>query len=117
MDTRLALLTDYMQVKGFPKSTAPLLHELLKVTSGDGRIVVNAALKREISGKIQISVGSIDNLISKMSEERLLIRVDRGMYEPISELKNLFQKSNIIGMSIIYSDDEKQITIQGGKIK
>ncbi|MFL2101204.1 hypothetical protein [Desemzia sp. FAM 23991] len=117
MDTRLALLIDYVQVKGFPKSTAPLLHELLKVTSRDGKIVVNAALKREISGKIQITVGSIDNLISKMSEERLLLRIDRGMYEPVSELKSLFQESDVLEMTIIYSDDEKQITIQGGKGK
>lgn len=117
MDTRLTFLTDYVQVKGFSKGVVSLLNELLKVMNADGKIIVNAALKREISSKIQITVGSIDNLILKMNDEGLLHRIDRGMYEPIYELKQAVQQSDAIEMTIVYTDVGKQIMITGGNNK
>lgn len=117
MDRRVAFLTDYVQISGFSKSVVSLLHELLKNMNQDGKIVVNAALKREISKKIQISVGSIDNMIGKMIEEGLLNRLDRGMYEPIEEMKQMMQASEELIMTIAYTDEGKRIIVNGGNSK
>lgn len=115
MDRWLAFLTDYVQVNGYSKSVVSLLYELLKNMNQDGKIVVNAALKRDISKKIQITVGSIDNMIGKMIEEGLLNRLDRGMYEPSKELKQIMQESEPLEMIIVYSDEGKRIIVNGGK--
>lgn len=114
MDRRLAFLTDYVQVNGFSKSIVSLLHELLKNMNQDGKIVVNAALKRDISKKIQITVGSIDNMMGRMIEEGLLSRLDRGMYEPSRELKQMMQELGTLEMTIVYSDEGKRIIVNGG---
>ena len=115
MDRWLAFLTDYVQVNGYSKSVVSLLYELLKNMNQDGKIVVNAALKRDISKKIQITVGSIDNMIGKIIEEGLLNRLDRGMYEPSKELKQITQESETLEMIIVYSDEGKRIIVNGGK--
>ena len=115
MDRWLAFLTDYVQVNGYSKSVVSLLYELLKNMNQDGKIVVNAALKRDISKKIQITVGSIDNMIGKIIEEGLLNRLDRGMYEPSKELKQIMQESETLEMIIVYSDEGKRIIVNGGK--
>lgn len=117
MDKWLAFLKDYVQVNGYSKSVVSLLHELLKNMNQDGKIVVNAALKRDISKKIQITVGSIDNMIGKMIEEGLLNRLDRGMYEPSGELKQIMQVSEILEMTIVYTDEGKRIIVNGGNGK
>ena len=117
MDRRLAFLMDYVQISGFSKSVVSLLHELLKNMNQDGKIVVNAALKREISEKIMITVGSIDNLIGKMREEGLLNRLDRGMYEPSKELKQIMKEPETLEMTIVYSDEGKRIIVNGGNGK
>lgn len=117
MDRKLACLADYVQVNGFSKSVVSLLHELLKNMNQDGKIVANAALKRDISKKIQITVGSIDNMIGKMIEEGLLTRLDRGMYEPSRELKQIMQVSETLEMTIVYTDEDKRIIVNGGNGK
>ena len=117
MDRWLAFLTDYVQINGYSKSVVSLLHELLKNMNQDGKIVVNAALKRDISKKIQITVGSIDNMIGKMIEEGLLNRLDRGMYEPVADLKKMMQASEALEITIIYTDEGKRIIVNGGKGK
>lgn len=117
MDRKLACLADYVQVNGFSKSVVSLLYELLKNMNQDGKIVVNAALKRDISKKIQITVGSIDNMIGKMIEEGLLNRLDRGMYETSGELKQIMQVSVALEMTIVYTDEGKRIIVNGGYSK
>lgn len=117
MDRKLACLVDYVQVNGFSKSVVSLLHELLKNMNQDGKIVANAALKRDMSKKIQITVGSIDNMIGKMIEEGLLTRLDRGMYEPSRELKQIMQVSETLEMTIVYTDGGKRIIVNGGNGK
>ena len=116
LDKRLLLLADYIQVRGLTKGFAPLLYELIRVRNQDGKIIVNASLKRDIGSRIKATVGSIDNMITRLVEAEILIRIDRGMYAVSGELEELSYKSeDIIEMTITYNDATKNIKIDGGK--
>lgn len=116
MDKILLLLSDYIQVRGLSKAFAPLLYELINVKNKDGRIIVNASLKRDIGSRIKSTVGSIDNMITRLIEAEILIRIDRGMYVVSSELEDLnVMDKDGIGMTIRYNDEIKNIKINGGK--
>lgn len=115
MDKILLLLADYIQIRGLTKSFAPLLDELIRVKNQDGKIIVNASLKRDIGSRIKATVGSIDNMITRLVEAEILIRIDRGMYAVSSELEELSYE-DINEMTITYNNDKtKNIKINGGK--
>lgn len=117
MDEKLWVLEDYLQVKGLTKSFAPLIIELFRFINLDGKVLINASLKREIGSRIQATVGSIDNMITKLVEGNVLTRIDRGMYVfniELNELVNTTYKK--LTLKVEYQDDEKKITIDiGGK--
>jgi hypothetical protein len=118
MDKLGGLLTDYVQVKGLTKSYAPILYELISIKNKDSKIIVNASLKRDIGMRINATVGSIDNMLTRFIEAGILIRIDRGMYIVSNELERLsFKSENRIEMKIVYIGETKNITINGGKIK
>jgi hypothetical protein len=45
-----------------------------------GRIILNAGLKREIATRINTSVQHIENSLTKFSKKEILIRKDTGIY-------------------------------------
>lgn len=119
MDEKLWVLEDYLQVKGLTKSFAPLIIELFRFINLDGKVLINASLKRDMGSRIQATVGSIDNMITKLVEGDVLTRVDRGMYVFNIELNELVDTTyKKLTLKVEYQDDEKKITIDtGGKNK
>lgn len=116
MDKILLFLSDYIQIKGLTKSFVPLLFELISIKNKDNKIIVNASLKRDIGSRINATIGSIDNMITRLVDVGILSRVDRGMYTVNSELKDLSYKGkDNIQMKITYDDVSKRIEINGGK--
>lgn len=110
------ILEDYIKLRNISKGIVPVLLELIELQNKDGKIIVNASLKRDIGSRINVTNGSIDNMITRLVETEILIRVDRGMYVVCSELKSLDIKSNEpIEMLIKYDKAGKIITINGGR--
>lgn len=116
MEPNLETITDYLQISRLSKSMAPLLYALLSKMNLEGTIVVNATLKRHIGDDIDMSLGSIDNMIGKIREEGVLERVDRGIYRPRAILLEIMRHEPPIEMTIIYGAEEKEITIRGGNV-
>jgi len=116
MDKILQLLADYIQIRGLTKGFTPLLYEIISTKNQDGKIIVNASLKRDIGSRIKATVGSIDNMITRLVEAEILIRIDRGMYVVSGELEELsYKDEDIIEMTITYNNDKtKNIKINGG---
>ncbi len=116
MDKVLTCLIDYVHVKGLTRSFALLLIELLSFKNKNGKIVINASLKRDIGHRINASVGSIDNMITKLVETAILLRIDRGMYMFSEELDGFtYADKSDIEMKITYNDKAKKIKIIGGR--
>lgn len=108
------IIKDYILVKGLTKGFAPLLSELIKLQNIDGKIIINAALKRDIGLTINSTVGSIDNMITKLVEKGVIIRLDRGMYVLSDEVKSInYEEKDDLQMKVTYKDNSKDITIGG----
>lgn len=73
-------LADLLYLNDLQTNQAGLLHALLQKMNYDNQIVLNAALKREIAQKLKISVGTLDNNLSKFCKGKILKRQDRGIY-------------------------------------
>jgi hypothetical protein len=111
LDKINAYLKDYLVLANLSKSYAPLLRELIGNKNQDGHIFINSALKRVLSEKLDMAVGSIDNAITKLVEGGILIRIDRGMYivnRDIVDFCSLKEGENLM-ISINYSDNGREI--------
>lgn len=106
-----AYLKDYLALANLSKSYASLLRALIENENQDGYIFVNSALKRILSEKLDMAIGSIDNVITKLVESEILIRVDRGMYIANKDIANFrsIRKGQDIKIIISYSDNGRKI--------
>lgn len=73
-------LDTVLYLKDLPKGLNSILYALLKRMSYGNQLVLNAALKRQISKEIELSVSSINNAITKFVKGELLERIDTGLY-------------------------------------
>lgn len=80
------IIEDYLLVKGLSKSFAPLIGELFRALTRDYIIIINSSLKREISLNINGTLRTIENMITKLVESEILIRIDRGRYRFTNEI-------------------------------
>lgn len=80
------IIEDYLMVKGLSKSFAPLIGELFRALTRDDIIIINSSLKREMSMNINGTLRSIENMITKLVESEILIRIDRGRYRFTNEI-------------------------------
>jgi DNA primase catalytic subunit len=73
-------LADISYLSDLPKWANGILYELLTKMDYEGRIILNAGIKREIAAKLDTSVQNIENSISKFNKKNILIRQDTGIY-------------------------------------
>ena len=111
LDKINAYLKDYLLLANLSKSYAPLLRELIENKNQNGHIFINSALKRVLSEKLDMAVGSIDNAITKLVEGGILIRIDRGMYIVNRDIVDFcsLKKGESLMISINYSDKGREI--------
>jgi hypothetical protein len=116
MKNELIVLEDYLLLKGLTKSFAPLLKEILLTVNRKNQIVLNASLKRSIGKTIDATVGSIDNMITKLVNHKVILRVDRGLYQINQELENInISDEGIFMMTVTYNKNKEIKIQQGGK--
>lgn len=112
-------LDNILYLKDLPKGMNTVLYALLKRIGYNNQLVLNAALKRQISEEIGLSVKSIDNSITKFVKGELLIRQDRGLYIANPHLFGRGEWRNIseIRMAVTFNSQGKTIMSQIEKVE
>jgi len=73
-------LQDICKLNDIPKTGSKLLNELLKYTSYNNKILLPSAIKKEIAKKLDTTVGTLDNALSKLTKKEILRREGTGVY-------------------------------------
>jgi hypothetical protein len=63
-----------------PKTSSKLLNELLKYSNYENLILLPAGIKKEIAKKLDTTVATLDNALSKLTKKEVLKREGTGMY-------------------------------------
>ena len=74
-------LEDIAYFHRLPKGMPNFIYELLPLVNYQHQIVINKYIKDGIAKKLDVSNGYIDNSLSKLVKEEILIRVGRGTFE------------------------------------
>ncbi len=100
-------LADISYLNALPKGITGILYELLRKMDYEGRIILNAGLKREIALTLGTTVQNIENAISKFSKKNILMRKDTGIYlaNPWLFGKGKWENIRQIRLNVIYNLD------------
>lgn len=108
----LAYARDLFQLKGIQQSFAAVLIEMIKKANNDQQIVLNSTIKKQIAERTKLTKGYIDNAITKLVAEGVLLREDRGVYR-VDELHfpvKLMSSTDGIELKVLYGNQSKIIT-------
>jgi hypothetical protein len=73
-------LQDICKLNDLPKTSSKLLNELLKYSNYENLILLPAGIKKEIAKKLDTTVATLDNALSKLTKKEVLKREGTGMY-------------------------------------
>lgn len=74
-------LQDIEYLNKLPKGTGELIYELIKFLNYDNEIILIARNKKKICESRNIQMGTLNNQLTKLVNEKVLIRLDRGAFK------------------------------------
>ena len=91
--------------------TDPVLNELLKLMNYRNEIVLNSALKKRMAVELEISPRTIDNALSLLSKNGVILRKDTGLYLGNPHLfgKGEWRDIRELRMTVIFNKEGKKI--------
>jgi len=74
-------LEDISYLNKLPKGTDSIIYELLQYINYRQEIIINSHIKKQIAENLEVGIGHINNSITTLSKQEVLIRIDRGVYQ------------------------------------
>lgn len=109
-------LDDLTTILGIKEGPKKLVFELAKQMNYEGLITLNGAIKKRMAQRLGIKEGSFRNYLSKLVKEKIIVRVDTGLYEmnphyfAKGKWPDIQRRREKFVMSVEYSaDGERQI--------
>lgn len=104
-------LNDVMLLHDLPKKHSKLLFKLWIISKSRTKLVLNSYVKHKLALESKITVGTLNNILTKMIEEELIFKVHQGTYQVSSLLDEIISISDqgYTELRIIYQTDEKKI--------
>lgn len=106
-------LKDIMLLHDLPQKHSKLLFELWIRDSADKKLVLNSYVKNKLANKMKISVGTLNNILTKMLEKKLIFKMNNGTYQVsllLDEINRIANKG-YVELKIQYQIDKKIIII------
>lgn len=74
-------LQDISYLKRLPKGSDSIIYELLKYINYEQEIIINSHIKKKIATALKLNEKTINNSITNLVKNEILIRIDRGVYQ------------------------------------
>lgn len=106
-------LKDIMLLHELPPKHSKLLFELWIKDRNDKKLVLNSYVKNKLADKFKISVGTLNNILTKMLEKKLIFKINNGTYQVsllLDEINTIASKGHT-ELKIKYQIDKKRIII------
>ncbi|WP_034550999.1 hypothetical protein [Carnobacterium funditum] len=106
-------LKDIMLLHDLPKKHSKLLFELWIMSKSRTKLVLNSYVKSKLANKLKITVGTLNNILTKMIEEKLIFKTNKGTYQVSSLLDeiNVISNQGYAELRIMYQIGKKKIII------
>lgn len=100
-------IKDLCKLKDIPKNSNSILLELLNYTNYENEIYLNIGIKRRIVDKLDTTIQTLNNAISKLTKEEIIKRVDTGIFKlnPYLFGKGDWTNINKIRLNWEYNED------------
>ena len=112
-------IQDIAYLNNLPSGTDKIIYALLPYVNYNQEIYVNSHNKKIIAEELGVSVGHVNNRISKLSQLEVLVRIDRGVYELNTYLfgkgkwKDILEHRNDLKIQVFYDWKHGRTTVVG----
>jgi hypothetical protein len=103
-------------LSNLPSGLEGLIYELIKCMSYGNKIVINSFIKRDIAIKLDKTFNTVNQYITKLVDNKILIREGRGVYylNPIfygkGKWKDIVELREKLKVSVVYEDGKYVIS-------
>lgn len=110
-------LEDILLLCGIPRKQSKLLFTLWKMSKSNAMLVLNPYVKEKIAKQSGITVGTLNNKLTKMKESNLLFKTSNGNYELSPILDNIITLSEEkkVVLTVVYQNGKKEIIMDEQK--
>ena len=110
-------LEDILLLGGIPRKQSKLLFTLWKMSKSSAMLVLNPYVKEKVAKQSGITVGTLNNKLTKMKESNLLFKTSNGNYELSPILDNIITLSEEekVVLTVVYQNGEKEIIMDKQK--
>ena len=110
-------LEDILLLCGIPKKQSNLLFTLWKMSKSKSMLVLNPYVKEKIAKQSGITVGTLNNKLTKMKESNLLFKTSNGNYElsPILDNIIVLSEEKKVVLTVVYQNGKKEIIMDDQK--
>lgn len=104
-------LEDLSYLANLPKSSGSVLFSIAKRMGYDNKVVLVKPIKTEIAKENEITLNSLDNIITRLKRSEILLSVDRSVYtiNPYYIGKGYWKDIKKLRMEIEYSSQGRSI--------
>jgi len=109
------IIKDYLLLNDLNEQHSEFLFLCIEEMNKNGEFILNAAIKRRMIVKLRVKLGSLNNVITKLINQKVLIRIDRSIYKVCEDLEQIIQsEKEIINLVLRYEKEDRQILITEG---
>lgn len=104
-------LTDVALWNGLPAEVTPILYQILHMMDKDNQVYLNSYSKKKICEKLNISLSTINNYITKLVKAKIMERISRGVFRLSFDYfsKRKWSEVKQIKAQLVYMDNCRKV--------
>lgn len=109
------IVRDYLLLNDLNDQYSEFIFLCIKEMNNNNEVILNAAIKNRIIEKLDIKIGSLNNMITRLVNEGIIIRTDRSVYKISDELERiLIPEHEVAKIVLCYKKEDRTIKIEVG---
>ncbi len=109
------IFRDYLLLHDLNDQYSEFIFLCIKEMNKNNEVILNAAIKKRIIEKLDIKIGSLNNMITRLVNEGIIIRTDRSVYRLANELEMMLMTENEIAKIVLcYKKEDRTIKVEVG---
>ena len=112
------MMKDYLLLFGLGDNYSYFLEVCISEMNTGHEFVLNSAIKRKVISYLNIKMGTINNMITKLVQVGIFHRIDRGLYRLNVDLEKMINSPDQnLKLVLCYEKEQRKIYIETGGVK
>lgn len=109
------IIKDYLLLNDLNVQYSEFLILCIEEMNKNSEYVLNAAIKRRMAENLCLKLGTLNNMITRLVNLGIFIRLDRSIYSLSEDLETIIKSKNqITKIELCYKKEDRTIKVKAG---